>query len=86
MKAEEKELEVLKEKISYYKELLKNLTIILIATVGGTAGLLFKLSNPVAVLLIFPGIILSSGVTVSIFAVLDSLRKLIREMEEWKKK
>jgi len=71
MKAEEKELEVLKEKISYYKELLKNLTIILIATVGGTAGLLFKLSNPVAVLLIFPGIILSSGVTVSIFAVLE---------------
>ena len=86
MKAEEKELEVLKEKISYYKELLKNLTILLIATVGGTAGLLFKLSNPVAFLLISPGIILSSGVTVSIFAVLDSLRKLIREMEEWKKK
>jgi len=86
MNRDEKELEVIKEKISYYKELLRNLTLLLIATTGGTAGLLFKLNNPIAVLLVFPGIIFSSGIFISIFAVLDSLRTEIKEIERWKKR
>ncbi|SMP03587.1 hypothetical protein SAMN06265339_0130 [Desulfurobacterium pacificum] len=86
MEEENLKFEILKEKISYYKDLLRNLTLLLIAIVGGTASLLFKLNNPVAVILVFPGIILSSGTIVSVFVILDVLRKLIKEMEQCQKK
>ena len=83
MNKEEKELELLKEKLAYYKELLKNLTILLIPLVGGTAGLLFKLNNPISVMLVVPGIILTVGVITGILSVLGSLKKLMKELEEW---
>ena len=48
MDKEQKELEFLKEKLSYYKELLRNLTVLLVALAGGIASLLFRLTNPIA--------------------------------------
>ena len=45
---DDKRLEVLKD-----LEFLRNITILLIAVGGGTIGLLFKLSDPVAIPLVF---------------------------------
>jgi len=59
------------------------MTILLIPLVGGTAGLLFKLNNPISVMLVFPGIILTVGVITGILSVLGSLKKLMKELEEW---
>ena len=75
MDREQKELEVLKEKL-----------VLLIALVGGTAGLLFKLENPIAVFLVFWGILLISGAIAVAFVVLDLMMKTIKELEEWKKR
>jgi hypothetical protein len=86
MDKEQKELEFLKEKLSYYKELLKNLIILLISLVGGAVGLLFKLSHPVSLILIFPAITLIVGVIAGIVAVLETLRKLMEELKRWKEK
>ena len=49
MDRDEKVLEALKEKLKLYLEALRNLVILLIATTGGTIGLLFKFSHPVAI-------------------------------------
>ncbi|RUM44869.1 MAG: hypothetical protein DSY35_01480, partial [Desulfurobacterium sp.] len=69
-----------------YKELLRNLTILLISLVGGTTGLLFKLEHPVSATLIFPAIILTVGVIGGILIVLETLRELIEELRRWKEK
>jgi len=75
MDREQKELEVLKEKL-----------VLLIALVGGTAGLLFKLENPIAVFLVFWGILLISGAIAVTFVILNLMVKTVRELEEWKKR
>ena len=55
-------IESIKERLKLYTELLRNLVILLIAVGGGTAGLLFKLSNPVSVPLLLLGLTLTAGV------------------------
>jgi hypothetical protein len=86
MDREQKELEVLKEKFTYYRDLFRNFLFLLIALAGGTAGLLFKLENPIAVFLVFWGILLISGAIAVAFVVLDLMMKTIKELEEWKKR
>ena len=76
MDRDEKVLEALKEKHKFYLEALRNLVILLIATAGGTIGLLFKLSHPVAIPLLTLGLVLTTGILFGIGKILLSLANL----------
>ena len=86
MEKEQKELEVLKQKVLFYMELLRNLIILLITLAGGTVGLFFKLDNPIAIPFVFLGIVLISGVIAGTISISSTLKNLFKELEEWKKK
>jgi len=83
---EEKVLEIIKERLKLYLEVLRNLVILLIATAGGTIGLLFKLSHPIAIPLLALGLILTVGILIGIVKTAVSLTNLLREMESWARK
>jgi len=83
---EDKELEVLKEKLKVYLEFLRNITILLIAVGGGTIGLLFKLSNPIAIPLVFIGSITFAGFIIAGTGVVLRIKEIIRELRKWEKK
>jgi len=86
MDREQKELEFLKEKLSYYKELLRNFTVLLVALVGGVASLLFRLTNPIASVLTFVGLVLLWGLMLEIIFTLRVLKSTLKELEKWKEK
>jgi hypothetical protein len=81
----EKRIESIKEKLKLYIELLRNLIILLIAVGGGTVGLLFKLSNPVAVPLLLLGITLTVGLIFGIIRIAISIKETLQELKEWEK-
>jgi len=83
---DEKVLEALKEKHKFYLEALRNLVILLIATAGGTAGLLFKLSHPITLPLLVLGLVLTVGILLGIVKTAVSLTNLLQEIEKWAKK
>jgi TRAP-type C4-dicarboxylate transport system permease small subunit len=82
---EEKRIEGLRERLKLFSEVLRNLVILLIAVVGGTVSLLFKLSNPVAIPLMFMGLILTVGILFGIFRLVITIRELLQELEKWEK-
>jgi hypothetical protein len=82
---EQKQLESIKEHLKLYSEILKNLTILLIAVAGGTIGLLFKLSNPIAIPLLIMGLLLTIGILFGIFRLSISIREKLEELKEWEK-
>ena len=82
---EEKRIEGLRERLKLFSEILRNLVILLIAVVGGTVSLLFKLSNPVAIPLMFMGLILTVGILFGIFRLVITIRELLQELEKWEK-
>jgi hypothetical protein len=86
MDKEQKELEFLKEKLSYYKELLRNLTVLLVALAGGIASLLFRLTNPIASVLTFVGLVLLWSLMLEIIFTLKILKSTLKELEKWKEK
>jgi len=73
---DDKRLEVLKEELKVYLEFLRNITILLIAVGGGTIGLLFKLSDPVAIPLVFVGLITFSGLSIGGIRVILKIKEL----------
>jgi hypothetical protein len=79
-------IESIKERLKLYTELLRNLVILLIAVGGGTAGLLFKLSNPVSVPLLLLGLTLTAGVIFGIVRTAISIKETVEELREWEKK
>jgi len=83
---DDKRLEVLKEELKVYLEFLRNITILLIAVGGGTIGLLFKLSDPVAIPLVFVGLITFSGLSIGGIRVILKIKELVRELWKWEKK
>ena len=85
MNKEEKRIEGLRERLKLFSEVLRNLVILLIAVVGGTVSLLFKLSNPVAIPLMFMGLILTVGILFGIFRLVITIRELLQELEKWEK-
>ena len=85
MDREEKRIEGLRERLKLFSEVLRNLVILLIAVVGGTVSLLFKLSNPVAIPLMFMGLILTVGILFGIFRLVITIRELLQELEKWEK-
>ena len=85
MNKEEKRIEGLRERLKLFSEILRNLVILLIAVVGGTVSLLFKLSNPVAIPLMFMGLILTVGILFGIFRLVITIRELLQELEKWEK-
>ena len=85
MDKEEKRIEGLRERLKLFSEILRNLVILLIAVVGGTVSLLFKLSNPVAIPLMFMGLILTVGILFGIFRLVITIRELLQELEKWEK-
>jgi len=82
---EEKRIEGLRERLKLYSEILRNLVILLIAVAGGTVSLLFRLSNPVAIPLMFMGLILTVGILFGIFRLVITIRELLQELEKWEK-
>ena len=82
---EEKRIEGLRERLKLYSEILRNLVILLIAVAGGTVSLLFKLSNPVVIPLMFMGLILTVGILFGIFRLVITIRELLQELEKWEK-
>ncbi|SMO84003.1 hypothetical protein SAMN06269117_1433 [Balnearium lithotrophicum] len=85
MNKEQKQLESIKERLKLYSEILKNLTILLIAVAGGTIGLLFKLSNPIAIPLLVMGLSLTIGILFGIFRLSISIRETLEELKKWEK-
>ena len=83
---DDKRLKVLKEELKVYLEFLRNITILLIAVGGGTIGLLFKLSDPVAIPLVFVGLITFSGLSIGGIRVILKIKELVRELWKWEKK
>ena len=82
---EEKRIEGLRERLKLYSEILRNLVILLIAVAGWTVSLLFKLSNPVVIPLMFMGLILTVGILFGIFRLVITIRELLQELEKWEK-
>jgi len=82
---EEKKIESLRERLKLYSEILRNLVILLIAVAGGTVSLLFRLSNPVVIPLMFMGLILTVGILFGIFRLVITIRELLQELEKWER-
>lgn len=85
MDREEKKIESIRERLKLYSEVLRNLVILIIAVAGGTVGLLFKLSNPVAIPLMFMGLFLTVGILMGIFQLMIVIKELLQELEKWEK-
>ena len=85
MDKEEKRIEGLRERLKLFSEILRNLVILLIAVAGGTISLLFKFSNPVAVPLMFMGLVLTVGILSGIIRLVIVIRELLQELEKWEK-
>ena len=85
MDREEKKIESLRERLKLYSEILRNLVILLIAVAGGTVSLLFRLSNPVVIPLMFMGLILTVGILFGIFRLVITIRELLQELEKWER-
>ena len=82
----DKQIESIKERLKLYTELLRNLVIFLIAVGGGSASLLFKLSNPISLPLVILGLILTLGLFFGIMRIAFTLKELVEELREWEKK
>jgi hypothetical protein len=80
----DKELEVLKERLKFQTELLKLLTALFAANAGGIAGIMFKLKNPISILLLILGLITLLGFILAIFRVGIAIENTFKELEKWK--
>jgi len=83
---DDKKIEVLKEELKVYLEFLRNITILVIAVGGGTIGLLFKLSNPIAIPLVFIGSITFAGFIIAGTGVILRIREIVKELQKWERK
>ena len=83
---DDRQIEGIKERFRLYTEFLRNLVILLIAIGGGTAGLLFKLSNPVSVPLVLLGLTLTAGLIFGIVRITISIKETLEELRQWEKK
>ena len=65
------------KEIEFYIEVLKLLIVVLIATAGSAVGLLYKLSNPVTLPLLFIGLWIIAVSLIGIGFVVFRIRELI---------
>ncbi len=82
----DKKIEIIGKKLALYTELLRNLVILLIAVGGGSAGLLFRLSNPISIPLLILGLILTLGLIFGIVRVAVSIKTVLKELQQWGEK
>jgi hypothetical protein len=85
MSGGDRKIESIKERLKLYSEILRILVILLIAISGGTAGLLFKLSNPVAIPLLFLGLVLTVGILFGIVRLSIRLKECLEELGIWER-
>ena len=68
------------KEIEFYIEVLKLLVIVLIATTGGTVRLLYKLSNPVTLPLLFIGLWIITVLVIGIGFITFRIKELLRRL------
>ena len=68
------------KEIDFYIEILKLLVFLLIATAGGTVGLLYKLQVPITLPIVILGLWLSISFTLGIVGVILKIRQLFKEL------
>jgi len=82
----EVQMEYLKERLKTHIELLKIWTALIVATTSGIVGLLFKLQNPLSLVLIGLGVWLDTFFIVAFARAWMEIKNTLKEMREWKKK
>ena len=70
------------KEITFYTEVLKLLVFLLVATAGGTVGLLYKTQFPISIPLIFFGAWLSFSLAIGIVWTTLKIRKKLEELDE----
>ncbi|RUM44087.1 MAG: hypothetical protein DSY35_02615 [Desulfurobacterium sp.] len=72
----------LEKELEFYRDTLKILAAFVIAVGGGTAGLVFKLDDPKAIVLFFLGLWLETGLIFSMARVYLEARNLLERIKD----
>jgi hypothetical protein len=71
----------LERELEFYRDILKILAAFAIAVGGGTAGLVFKLENPKAIVLFFLGLWLETSIIFSMLRIYLKAKDLLERMK-----
>ena len=72
----------IEERISFYKDLLKILSVFVFGIGAGTLGLLYKLKNPVSIPLLFLGAIVETTLLLGMVRLILKIELLIKELND----